>query len=78
MELRGSPQLTPKRAQFLFKRFAKARLLHFASFPFSVKVPEWATALEEGLRRAHYRQLECQRCSVCNKHTTHQFDLEEC
>lgn len=61
VELRGSTQLNPKRVQFLFKRFSKDRLLHFPSFPFTVKVPEWATALEEGIRRAHYRQLECQR-----------------
>ena len=61
VELRGSTQLNPKRVQFLFKRFSKDRLLHFPSFPFTVKVPEWATALEEGVRRAHYRQLECQR-----------------
>ena len=61
VELRGSTQLNPKRVQFLFKRFSKDRLLHFPSFPFTVKIPEWATALEEGIRLAHYRQLECQR-----------------
>ena len=68
IDLHGSIELNPKRIQFLFRKYTQSRLIQLSSIPYSVKYPEWAAGIEEGIKQGRYRQLECQRSSVSNKH----------
>lgn len=51
--------LSFKRVQFLFKEYEEIRLVKLPHVAFRVKAPEWASMLEEGFKKANYRQLEC-------------------
>ena len=51
--------LSFKRVQFLFKEYEEIRLVKLPHVAFREKAPEWASMLEEGFKKANYRQLEC-------------------
>ena len=54
-----SDVLSFKRVQFVFKEYEGVRLLKLSHVAFHVKAPEWASMLEDGFKKANYRQLEC-------------------
>lgn len=43
----------------MFKEYEGVRLLKLSHVAFHVKAPEWAIMLEDGFKKANYRQLEC-------------------
>ena len=61
INLHSSTVLNPKRIQFLFKEFDNQRFIKLRSVPFTIKNVEWASKLEQGFKRATYRQLECSK-----------------
>lgn len=61
IDLRSSKVLSPKRVQFVFKRYLEQRFIKLKSIPFSIKDPEWGSIVDSGFKRSGYRQLECNK-----------------